>query len=105
MKSVFFSFLAKSCKLVTEIHIFYSDSSMSNLWTWSRRPAESKLLNPRSNQENYDLIRITGVLSIPSGKEFLSLVNHDNTCISGLPEDMKEPIVCIPFYSLLYLKV
>ena len=46
-----------------------------------------------------------GVLSIPSGKEFLSLMNHYNTCISGLLEDMKEPIMNNPFYSLLYFKV
>ena len=46
-----------------------------------------------------------GVLSITNGKEFLTLVNHDNTCISGLPEDMKVPIMNIPFYSRLYFKV
>ena len=46
-----------------------------------------------------------GILSIYWGKEFLCLRNHDNTCISGLPEDMQEPIMNIPFHSLLYFKV
>ena len=38
-------------------------------------------------------------------RKFLCLVNHDNTCISGLPEDMQKPIMNKPFYSLLYFKV
>ena len=46
-----------------------------------------------------------GVLSISSGKEFLYLMNHDNTCFSGLPEDVGEPIMNLHFYSLLYFKV
>ena len=46
-----------------------------------------------------------GVLSISSGKEFLYLVNHDSTSFSGLPEDVKEPIMNLHFYSLLDFKV
>ena len=49
--------------------------------------------------------RIMGVLSVSSGKEFLYLVNHDNTSFSGLPEDIKEPIMNSHFCSLLYFKV
>ena len=43
-----------------------------------------------------------GILSIHWGKEFLCLRNHDNTCISGLQEDLKVPIINIRFYSRLY---
>ena len=46
-----------------------------------------------------------GVLSVSSGKEFVHLVNHDNTSFSGLPEDIKEPIMNSHFCSLLYFKV
>ena len=37
-----------------------------------------------------------GVLSLLSGKELLCLVNPDNICISGLKEDIKEPIMNVP---------
>ena len=46
-----------------------------------------------------------GVLSVSSGKEFVHLVNHDNTSFSGLPEDIKEPILTSHLCSLLYFKV
>ena len=46
-----------------------------------------------------------GVLSVSSGKEFLHLVNHDNASFSGLPEDIKGPIMNSHLCSLLYFKV